>query len=98
MGKSKVGDTAPNMVADTNANLTGASATIKVRNASTGTQVISRSATITDAPNGIVDGGDASTLALGAYQWHIVVTFSGGEIQTFPQSSFLEWLVEPAIS
>lgn len=94
----KAGDTAPNMVADTNAVLTGATALIKVRNASTGTQVISRSATITDAANGIVDGGDASTLPVGGYQYHVVVTFSGGEIQTFPQGSFLEVVVEPAIS
>jgi hypothetical protein len=93
----KAGDTAPNLLADTNADLTGATAVIRVRELATQTSVIDRACTITDPTNGLVDGGDASTLPVGEYQWHIVVTFAGGEIQSFPQGSYLELIVNEAI-
>lgn len=93
----KQGDTAPNIIIDTNANLTGATAKVRVRELSTGVSVLDRTGTITDAVNGIIDGGDASTLAVGSYQAHAVVTFAGPEIQTFPQGYFLEIRVLPAI-
>lgn len=100
--KIKQGDTAPNIIitclsGTTPVNLTGATVRIRVRGGPTGTSVLDRAGTITDAPNGIVDGGDASTLAVGSYQIHAVVTFSGGEIQTFPQGSYLELIVKQAI-
>lgn len=95
--KIKQGDTAPNITIDTNADLTGATARVRVRQLSTGTSVLDRAGTITDAPNGIIDGGDASTLPVGAYQIEAVVTFGGGEIQRFPQGSYLELIVKPAI-
>lgn len=93
----KAGDTAPNLIADTNANLTGATVRVRVRELSTSTSVIDRLATVIDAANGIVDCGDASTLPAGAYQWEVVATFAGGEVERFPQGSYLELLVKPAI-
>lgn len=94
----KAGDTAPNIIAQvlngtTPVNLSGATVRCRIRETATGKSVIDRAATITDATNGIVDGGDASTLAVGAYEIEFVVTYAGGEIQRFPQGSSLELLV-----
>ena len=91
------GDTAPNLIIDTNADLTGATARLRLRDGPSGKSLIDRAATITDAPNGIVDGGDGSTLPAGDYEFRAVVTFAGGEIQNFPQRGWLELHVEAAI-
>jgi hypothetical protein len=103
----KAGDTAPAFTADTNADLTGASAVVRISKLD-GTSVLSRTCTITDATNGIVSyqwvagaapTGDNAVIATpGAYHAEVLVTFAGGAIERFPQASWLELLVKPAIS
>jgi hypothetical protein len=94
----KVGDTAPAFTADTNADLTGASCSVKFYKLD-GTLVFSRTGTVTDAPNGIVSyqwvaANDASLInAVGAYRAEVKATFAGGQVETFPQRSMLEVVV-----
>jgi hypothetical protein len=95
----KLGDTAPALVIDTNANLTGITANSIRFYKLDGTLIFSRSGTVTDALTGVVQyqwvvPGDNSVIGtLGAYRIDVKVTFSGGAIETFPQPSMLELLV-----
>ena len=98
----KTGDTAPAFTADTNADLTGATASVRFSKLN-GTFVMVRTGTITDAPNGIVTyqwvaANDGALINNpGAYRADVMVTFAGGSIERFPQRSYLEVIVKPAV-
>lgn len=97
----KAGDTFPPLVADLNADLTGASAIFRI--SKHGTSVLSRNATVTDATQGIIEydwvaGSDGAVInAPGAYRVEVLVTFSGGAVERFPQRSWMEIVVRPSI-
>lgn len=94
----KQGDTAPAFTADLNANISGATASVRFSKLN-GTFVMVRSGTITDAANGIVQyqwvlANDGALINNpGAYRADVMVTFAGGAIETFPQRSYLEVIV-----
>ena len=96
--KIKLGDTAPPLVVNMNANLTGATAQVKFRRVHDDV-VLTRNLAVTDPGNGIAEYvwqvGDLDTP--GTYLVEAVVTFAGGEVQTFPQGSYLEVLVLPEV-
>jgi hypothetical protein len=98
----KSGDTAPAFVADLNANITGATVSVRFSKLN-GTFVMVRSGVITDGPTGIVTyqwvaPGDNVLIATpGAYRADVMVTFAGGAIERFPQRSYLEVVVRPAV-
>jgi hypothetical protein len=95
----KTGDTAPAFTADLNADITGATVSIRFSKLN-GTFVMVRTGTITDGPTGIVTyqwvtpGDNALIATPGAYRADIMVTFGGGAIETFPQRSYLEVIVK----
>lgn len=94
----KQGDTIP-ITADLNANLTGASVICRIMHAPTGVFLLSGAATITDPSNGLVsfDLSAGQTATVGAYFVEWVVTFSGGDVQRFPGSSYNEIIIDPAV-
>jgi hypothetical protein len=96
--KLKVGDTAPDPVADLNTDVSGATVLFRLMKLN-GAFVFSRAATIDNAVNGIVrytwQAGDTNTA--GAYLGEFVVTYAGGDVQRFPQGSYLEVLIRPAV-
>jgi len=95
----KTGDTAPAFTADLNADITGATVSIRFSKLN-GTFVMVRTGTITDAANGIVTyqwvaANDGALINNpGAYRADVMVTFAGGAIETFPQRSYLEVIVK----
>jgi hypothetical protein len=95
----KTGDTSPAFTADLNANITGATVSIRFSKLN-GTFVMVRTGTITDATNGIVTyqwvaANDGALINNpGAYQADVMVTFGGGLVETFPQRSYLEVIVK----
>lgn len=93
----KAGDTAPNLQADLNADVSGATVTYRIMKlnrtfAATGT------ATVDNATTGLVSvpGSALASLAVGGYHVEFRVVYAGGAIQRFPQGSYLELLVKPA--
>ncbi len=98
----KTGDTAPAFTADTNADLNGATASVRFSKLN-GTFVMTRTLTMTDATNGIVSyqwvaANDGALINnAGAYRADVFVTFAGGQVERFPQRSYLEVIVRPAV-
>src|SRR6266508_1136065 len=98
----KTGDTAPAFTADTNADLTAATASVRFSKLN-GDFVMVRTGTITDAPNGIVTyqwvaANDGALINNpGAYRADVFVTFAGGQVERFPQRSYLEIVVRPSV-
>jgi hypothetical protein len=92
----KVGDTFPNPAADLNADLAGATVSFRMRRLD-GTPFIDRLAVVDDASQGLVhyawEAGDTNTA--GAYRCDFRVEYAGGEIQRFPQGSYLEVVIRP---
>lgn len=76
--------------AGTPKDLTGASARFHLKN-SAGTVIVDQPAAITDAVNGVVEYAWAptDTATAGYFQFEVEVTYSGGEIETFPQEGNL---------
>jgi hypothetical protein len=88
------------VVLDLNADITGASAiTCKVMHSVTGVFAFSTSATVVDAPTGIITFTPTAgqTAVAGGYFVETKVTFGGGAIQTFPGSSYNEIVIDPAV-
>jgi hypothetical protein len=94
----KQGDTVP-ITADLNTGLAGASVLCRIMHAPTGVFLLSGSATITDATEGLVsfDLTAGQTAAAGAYFVEWIVTFGGGDVQRFPGSSYQEMVIDPAV-
>lgn len=93
----KAGDTAPDLTADLNADVTGATVTYRIMKlnrvfAATGT------VTVDNAATGLVriPGSALAALAVGGYYVEFRVVYAGGAIQRFPQGSYLELMVKPA--
>lgn len=92
----KAGNLAPAITIDTNANLTGATAlTMTMRRFHT-TTTTTKTMTATDVANGILTyqwvAGDTDTP--GTYAIQAKATFSGN-VETFPQRSYLELVILP---
>lgn len=98
MSYLKQGDTSPKLTATLNANLTGATVVAKLRRLHD-TTVLSKTCTVTDAPNGIVEyqwvAGD--TDVVGSYFVEFLVTFAGGLVERFPQRSQQEITIQPKV-
>jgi len=94
----KQGDTIP-ITADLNADLTGATVICRIMHAPTGVFLLSGSATVTDATNGLVsfDLTAGNTATAGAYFVEWQVTFGGGDVQRFPGSSYQEIVIDEAV-
>ena len=94
----KQGDTIP-ITADLNADLTGATVVCRIMHAPTGVFLLSGSATVTDATNGLVsfDLTAGNTATAGAYFVEWQVTFGGGDVQRFPGSSYQEIVIDEAV-
>ena len=92
------GDTFPNPTADLNADVTGATVRFRMMHLD-GTFFLNRPAVIDDASNGIVhyDWTTGNTDVPGAYRCQFHVTYAGGDIQRFPQDSYLEILIREAV-
>lgn len=93
-----VGDTAPSLLIDTNADLTGASVkTAHVRRFHQDTVVDFPLTTLGDPTEGVLEyvwqAGDTDTP--GTHAVEAEVTFSNGKVETFPQGSYLELLILP---
>jgi hypothetical protein len=94
----KAGDTAPAFRADLNADITGATASVRFSKLD-GTFVMVRPGVITDATNGIVQyqwvvANDGALINnAGAYRADVMITFADTRIETFPQRSYLEIVV-----
>jgi hypothetical protein len=99
----KAGDTAPAFVADTNADLTGATTIVRFSDLN-GAMVLSRSGTLDGDPvqgkvkyQWVAANDGALINTVGAYRAEVIVTFAGGLVERFPQRSWLEVIVRPAI-
>ena len=100
----KEADTAPKLQATLKngtvaANLTGATVKVRMEELSTSKSILDATATITDAPNGLVEyqwaAADVDTP--GAYRVEFFVTYAGGLIQRFPQRGYLEVVIAERI-
>lgn len=101
----KQGDTAPKAAGDLNADITGATVFFRLKKLN-GQFVMSRTATITDAPTGLVEyqwaTADWTVMAPTpitnriSFLGEFFVTFTGGLIERFPQRWNLEIIVLPA--
>lgn len=83
-------DTGPRLIGDINASLVGATAVVlHFRQPRTDT-ILTRNASVTDAPNGIWEyhWGAAELATTGVWAVETQVTFSNGEIQTFGPQNF----------
>ena len=92
----KQNDTSPALsvvVADSSGtaiNITGASVIFKMRAVNSSSLKVNSSATITNASNGVSYTFSASdTDTAGLFQGEFQVTFSGGAIETFPNSEYI---------
>jgi hypothetical protein len=94
----KQGDTFPNASADLNADVSAATVRFRMMHLD-GTAFLDEAATIDDATNGLVhyEWQAGNTDVPGAYRCEFVVTFAGGDIQRFPQGSYLEVIVKPQV-
>jgi hypothetical protein len=93
----KVGDLAPTLRIDTNADVTGATTkVVKYRRRHT-TTIITKTLTVVDAPTGVLEYAWVApdTDVAGTYQGEAVITFASGAIQRFPQDGYLEWVIQP---
>lgn len=94
----KQGDLAPKLSGDLNADLNGATVVAKLRRVHT-TTTMSKTCTITDATNGIVEyqwvAGD--TDVPGSYIVEFLVTFAGALPERFPQRSYREVSILPKV-
>jgi hypothetical protein len=72
--------------------LTGASLRFHMREVGNNTAKVDDAATISDAENGVVyynwSAGDTDTI--GSFEAEFEVTYSGGEIESFPNNRFIE--------
>jgi hypothetical protein len=92
----KQGDTLPAIAATLAgadgdpANLTGAGVRFLMREKSSGTVLVAAAATVVDAANGTVryDWATGDTDTIGKHQAEWEVTFSGGAVQTFPNTDY----------
>ena len=93
----KQNDTSPTLsvvVADSSGtaiNITGASVLFKMRAVNSSSLKVNSSATITNASNGAVSYtfSASDTNTAGLFQGEFQVTFSGGLIETFPNSEYI---------
>ena len=93
----KQNDTSPTLsvvVADSSGtaiNITGASVIFKMRAVNSSSLKVNSSATITNASNGAVSYtfSASETHTAGLFQREFQVTFSGGAIETFPNSEYI---------
>ena len=93
----KQNDTSPALsvvVADSSGtaiNITGASVIFKMRAVNSSSLKVNSSATITNASNGAVSYtfSASDTDTAGLFQGEFQVTFSGGAIETFPNSEYI---------
>ena len=93
----KQNDTRPTLsvvVADSSGtaiNITGASVLFKMRAVNSSSLKVNSSATITNASNGAVSYtfSASDTDTAGLFQGEFQVTFSGGAIETFPNSEYI---------
>lgn len=94
----KQGDLAPKLQLDLNANLTAATVVAKIRRVHQST-ILTKTLTVTDAPNGLVEyqwvAGDTDTA--GTYLIEVLVTFSGAIPERFPQRFNRELLIRPRV-
>jgi len=94
----KQGDLAPKLQLDVNADLTGATVVAKIRRFHQST-VLTKTLTVTDAPNGLCEyqwvSGDTDTV--GTYHIEVLVTFSGAIPERFPQGYNRELLIRPKV-
>lgn len=97
MPKITAGDTAPDVSFDLNVSTVGATA-IRFRAMHlNGTFFQAGDCTMDDAANGVGHYTWNPSPPAGAYRCVIVVTFSTGKIETFPQASRLEYVVKPQV-
>lgn len=80
--------------------ISGASATFSMKNASTGALKINAAvATVADAVNGVVEypwaGTDTDTV--GTYYGEFVLTFPGGKKQTVPNYQFIKIYIQAGV-
>ena len=94
----KVGDLAPKLQFDLNANLTGATAVAKIRRFHQST-VLTKTLTVTDAATGLCEyqwvAGDTDTV--GTYHIEVLVTFAGDILERFPQAFNRELVIRPKV-
>jgi len=94
----KVGDLAPKLQFDLNANLTGATVVAKIRRAHQST-VLTKTLDVTDAAQGLCEyqwvAGDTDTP--GTYYIEVLVTFSGPIPERFPQRFNRELLIKEKV-
>ena len=78
-------------VSGTAINITGASVLFKMRAVNSSSLKVNSSATITNASNGAVSYtfSASDTDTAGLFQGEFQVTFSGGAIETFPNSEYI---------
>jgi hypothetical protein len=92
----KQGDLYPSLIFDTNADVSGATASAFIRLYHQDT-VVEKVLSLLDAPTGVLEyqwlPGD--TDVPGTYEVHAKVTFASGLVQTFPQTSKLELIILP---
>lgn len=94
----KQNDTSPALKAtlkdglDAAVDLTGASVRFHMRPTGDTTAKVDAAAVIENADNGIVyyNWNAADTDTIGSYEAEFEVTFTGGEIETFPNNRFIE--------
>ena len=76
-------------------NLSGATVIFKMYDQMRTTQVISATATLVDATNGVISYTfqTADTVTPGWYWVELEVTFSGGAVETYPNSGYISLLI-----
>lgn len=81
---------------DTVIPVTGATVKFFMR-ASDGTVKVNGDGVVVDGPNGIIqydwDGGAGDTDTVGVFNAEFQVTFSGGEIETFPNKGYISIVI-----
>ena len=92
------GDTFPNPTADLNADVTGCTIRFRMMHLD-GRFHLEGPASIADAAQGIVfyDWQPGNTNTVGAYRCQFHVTYPSGDVQRFPQDSYLELIIRPAV-
>jgi hypothetical protein len=94
--RMKPGDTAPALLIDTNADMTGTTSKVaKIRRRHGGTVVTKTLTTVGDPTLGVLtyQWVAPDTDVVGTYEIDAVVTFADGRIQHFPQGSDLELII-----
>lgn len=94
----KQNDTSPSLQAtlkdgaDNAVDLTGATVRFHMRQLGTQTVKVDDDATVSDADNGVVyyQWSASDTDTIGSFEAEFEVTFSGGEIESFPNNRFIQ--------